>query len=236
MNKDLTRRIGIKEGFLAGFPVFIGYFPVAVAFGILAKTTGLSSGDSLAFSVFVFAGASQFMALNLIETGVAFSGIILATFLLNLRHLLMSASLAVKITNPKKRWLPLIAFGVTDETFAVAATCSRTLQISFLLAMESTAYLGWVTGTLAGYLAGGVLPASFQESMGIGLYALFVAILIPGFKKSGLIIALALSAGLIHTLLNWVNLWPASWNLVAAIICGSLLGAWFIPSRTEGFH
>lgn len=233
---DSNNKPRLKMGFLAGFPIFIGYFPVAVAFGILAKTTGLSAIDSVAFSVLVFAGASQFMVLNLIKTGVAFSGIVLATFLLNLRHLLMSASLATKITEQSKRWLPLVAFGVTDETFAVAATHSQPAQISFLLALEGTAYLGWVTGTFFGYLAGSLLPASLQEAMGIGLYALFAAILIPGFKKSGLIIALALSAGLIHTLLNWVNLWPASWNLVAAIICGSLLGAWFIPSRTEGFH
>ncbi len=236
MGKDFTNKMTIKAGFLAGFPVLIGYFPVAVAFGILAKTTGLSLGDSAAFSVLVFAGASQFMALNLIKTGVALGGIVLATFLLNFRHLLMSASLAAKIKEPDKRWLPVVAFGVTDETFAVAATQSRPLGISFLLALEGTAYLGWVTGTLTGYLAGSILPASLGESMGIGLYALFVAILIPGFKKSGLIIALAVGAGFVHTLLNWLNLWPVSWNLVVAIIVSSLLGAWFIPSRTEGFH
>lgn len=236
MIKTVSNQSGVKEGFLAGFPVFIGYFPVAVAFGILAKTTGLSSGDSLGFSVLVFAGASQFMALNLIKAGVAFGGIVLATFLLNLRHLLMSASLATKIKEQSKQWLPVVAFGVTDETFAVAATYSRPLRISFLLALEGTAYLGWVTGTLFGYLAGSILPASLCEGMGIGLYALFVAILIPGFKQSGLIFVLTLTAGLAHTFLNWINLWPTSWNLIVAIILSSLLGAWFIPSRTEGFH
>lgn len=222
-------------GFSAGVPVFIGYFPVAVAFGILARTTGLSAGDSVAFSVLVFAGASQFMALNLIKAGVAFSGIILATLLLNLRHLLMSASLAAKITVPDKRWLPAVAFGVTDETFAVSATNDGPLGIPFLLALEGTAYLGWVGGTLTGYLAGSILPASLGESMGIGLYALFVAILIPGFKKSWSIAALTLSAGLVHALLDWLNLWPAAWNLIVAIICCSLLGAWLIPRGTEGF-
>lgn len=222
-------------GFRAGFPVLIGYFPVAVAFGILAKTAGLSAGDSVAFSVLVFAGASQFMALNLIKAGVAFSGIILATLLLNLRHLLLSAALAAKIAVPDKRWLPVVAFGVTDETFAVSATNDGPLGISFLLALEGTAYLGWVSGTLTGYLAGSVLPASLGKSMGIGLYSLFVAILIPGFKKSWSIVALTLSAGLFHALLDWIKLWPAAWNLIASIICCSLLGAWLIPQRTEGF-
>lgn len=236
MIRDFSQVSGAKEGFLAGFPVFIGYFPVAIAFGILAGTTGLSTGDGLSFSVFVFAGASQFMALNLIKTGVSFGGIISATFLLNLRHLLMSASLAARIEGLSKRLLPLIAFGVTDETFAVAATNSQPARASYFLALEGIAYLGWVSGTLAGYLAGSILPAPLQESMGIGLYALFAAILVPGFKKSWLIVILALGAGLVHTILNWINLWPASWNLIAAIIFSSLLGAWFIPSRTEGFY
>lgn len=235
MGINFSNKQGIREGFAAGFPVFIGYFPVAVAFGILAKTTGLSAVDSVAFSILVFAGASQFMALNLIKAGVAVSGIILATLLLNLRHLLMSASLATKITASDKRWLPAVAFGVTDETFAVSATRSGALGISYLLALEGTAYLGWVGGTLTGYLAGSILPASLAESMGIGLYSLFVAILIPGFKKSWLIVALTLSAGLSHALLDWVNLLPASWNLIVSIIGCSLLGAWLIPRGTEGF-
>lgn len=229
MNRE--SKSGAMEGFKAGLPVFVGYFPVAVAFGILAKTIGLSAGDSLSFSVMVFAGASQFMALNLIKTGVAFGGIIFTTFLLNLRHLLMSASLAAKIKGQNRRWLPLVAFGVTDETFAVAATYPKSIGVLFLLALEGTAYLGWVSGTLCGYLAGGVLPGSLRESMGIGLYALFVAILVPGLKKSGFIAALALGSGLIHMLLNWIKLWPGSWNLAAAIIVSSLLGAWLIPSR-----
>ncbi|MGE5606067.1 MAG: AzlC family ABC transporter permease, partial [Bacteroidota bacterium] len=159
MKLEVSNKQGVKRGFAAGFPVFVGYFPVAVAFGILSKTTGLSVGDSVAFSVLVFAGASQFMALNLIKAGAAFSGIIFATLLLNLRHLLMSASLAAKIAAPDKRWLPAVAFGVTDETFAVSATNYGPLGIPFLLALEGTAYLGWVGGTLMGYLAGSILPA-----------------------------------------------------------------------------
>lgn len=235
MKTELTDGRGIKAGIAAGFPIFIGYFPVAIAFGILAKATGLSAVDSLAFSVLVFAGASQFMALNLIEAGVAFSGIIIATLLLNSRHFLMSASVATKLTTSPKRWLLLIAFGVTDETFAAAATYPGLLGIKFLLALESTAYLGWVSGTLTGYLAGSILPASLGESMGIGLYALFVAILVPSFKKSCLIMGLTLSAGLIHTILNWLKPWATSWNLVTAIILSSLFGAWLIPRGMEGF-
>ena len=235
MQLNFLNKHGIKEGFAAGFPVLIGYFPVAVAFGILAKTTGLSVGDGVAFSVLVFAGASQFMALNLIGAGVAVGGIILATLLLNLRHMLMSASLAAKIGLSDRRWLPAVAFGVTDETFAVSATHSGPLGVPFLLALEGTAYLGWVGGTLTGYLAGAVLPASLGESMGIGLYALFVAILIPGFKKSWLVVTLTLSAGLTHAFLDWINLWPASWNLIISMICCSLLGAWLIPRGMGGF-
>lgn len=89
--------LGGKEGWLAGAPVVIGYFPVAMAFGLLAKAVHVPLLEACLFSLIVFAGASQFMALELLRAGVATGGIVAATLLLNLRHLMMSASLAVRL-------------------------------------------------------------------------------------------------------------------------------------------
>ncbi|TCL62760.1 4-azaleucine resistance transporter AzlC [Hydrogenispora ethanolica] len=215
------------DGFRTGFPILVGYFPIAIAFGLLAKSATLTFGGSLSFSVFVFAGASQFMALNLLKTGVAIGEIIIATLLLNFRHLLMSASLAARLEGRNRRFLPLVAFGVTDETFAVAATQEGGLTIPYLLALEVTAYSGWVSGTAVGYLIGGILPPLVQASLGIGLYAMFVALLIPQCKKARSIAALALGAGLINALLGMANLLSGGWNLVAAMLIAACLGAAF---------
>ena len=217
---------------MIGLPILLGYFPVAVAFGILAKGAGVNLSDTALFSVLVFAGASQFMAINLLSTGTGAWGIIIATFLLNLRHLLMSASLAARLQINKDWKIPLLAFGVTDETFAVASTYRGSLTAPLVLIMEGTAYAGWVAGTVTGHLVGAVLPNDLSSSMGIGLYAMFIAILTPQMKKSRTVFLLAGGAGLVHFLLKTLAPDSGGWGLIIAIIAVSSLGAMFC--REEG--
>lgn len=224
MRKNTTKQ-NIKAGLIAGFPIVIGYFPVAMAFGILSKTIGISLTQSFLFSVFVYAGASQFMALNLLSLGVGINEIILTTLLVNFRHFLMSASFATKITRDMKKYIPFIAFGITDEVFSVASFEKEELTKEFMLSLQITSYLSWIAGTVFGYLVGEVLPTIVKASMGIALYAMFAAILIPEAKKSTKILILALSSGIINSLLNYLKILPQGWNLVAAIISVSALGA-----------
>jgi Predicted branched-chain amino acid permease (azaleucine resistance) len=221
----------IRAGIKTGFPIFIGYFPMAMAFGLLAKAGGVTFFPAVAFSIFVFAGASQFVALNLLSAGAAAGEIILATFLLNFRHLLMSASLATHLRQEKKSWLSWVAFGVTDETFAVASTLPVKPGLQFLLSLEFTAYSGWVGGTVAGFCIGSALPSSVQASLGITLYAMFAAILIPQFKKSAHIVLLALGSGAIHFLIVTLKILPAGWSLITAMVLSAALGALLIKDK-----
>lgn len=218
---------GVKEGFSAGIPIAIGYIPSAIAFGLLAKGVGASFIHTTLFSVLVYAGASQFMAINLIQTGVAATEIILATFLLNLRLSLMSASLATKLQEKRMGLLSIIAFGITDETFSVAATRKKELNASFLLGLNAMAYLAWGGGTILGYAIGEFLPSSIQQSMGIALYAMFVAILVPEVKKSIPVLLLAVGAGGLNWILNIVNILPSGWNLITAMTLSAVAGAVF---------
>lgn len=151
-----------RAGFKAGLAIAVGYFPVAMAFGIMAKAIGISFLETSLFSLLVFAGASQFMALNLLKTGVMAGEIVLATLLLNFRHFLMSAALSARWAERGSGRLALIAFGITDETLALAATREEKLTFPFLLALEGTAYLAWVLGTAAGHRLGDVLSPDWQ--------------------------------------------------------------------------
>lgn len=224
----MNRELRFIHGLTAGIPIFVGYLPAAVAFGLLAKTTDVGLIDTLLFSLLVFAGASQFMALNLLQGGVAAGEIIMATLLLNLRHLLMSASLAARFDRDKetnhKGFFPLAAFGVTDETFSVAATTEGRISIPFMLGLEGISYGAWVGGTGLGYLLGAALPPALQESMGITLYAMFVAILVPEFRKSYRFAVLALGSGGVHILLRKVRALPAGWKIIGAILITAALG------------
>ena len=222
----------LKNGIVCGFPIIIGYFPVAMAFGLLARNVGVSFRDSCFFSLFVFAGASQFMALDLIKAGVAAGNIIFATFLLNLRHMMMSASLSVRLREIKKRWLVFIAFGVTDETFSVSSLRGRKLDTPFLLALHGASYASWVCGTLTGYLAGSVLPATVQNSLGVGLYAMFAALLIPEIKKSLNVLFLSLMAGAVYVLITFFKIVPQGWGLITTIITAAGLGLLVLKDDT----
>lgn len=215
----------VKDGMISAIPIMFGYFPVAVAFGLLAKTVGITFTDSVLFSILVFAGASQFMALDLIKAGLLMGDIILATFLLNLRHMMMSASLSQRITEKRKAMLLFIAFGVTDETFAVSSVKEEGLTTTFLLTLHGLAYIAWVSGTATGYLVGAILPATIQSSLGIGLYAMFAAILTPEVKKSSKVLILALIAAAVYLLIDFTHILPDGWYLVATILISSIVGA-----------
>lgn len=191
------RNLSWITGLKAAVPIALGYFPVAMAYGLLARSAGLTLAECLAMSIIVFAGASQFIALNLLATGIGFGEIILATFLVNLRHLLMSASIGEKLLVRAKGIRAVLAFGITDESFAVASIQGGLLTAGYMAGLEVLAYLAWVVGSGMGFTLGVALPQTLQESMGIALYAMFIGLLVPPAKKSRKFLVLAaLSAAL----------------------------------------
>ena len=217
-------RSELREAVRNGLPIFIGYFPAAVAFGLLAKTSGATLLEAFLFSAVVFAGASQFIALNLLVTGVGTVGIILTTLLVNFRHFLMGASLSTRMTDLPGRLQALVAFGVTDETFSVLSFYKGKLTPAFVLGVQFIAYSGWVSGTLAGYLAGGFMPEVLTQSMGVALYSLLLAILMPEVKSSLRSLFLALGAGALNTLLIAMDFLPKGWTIIVCILVVSTAG------------
>lgn len=223
----------IKEAVKAGIPIFIGYFPAAVAFGILAKNCELVLLESVMFSAVVFAGASQFIALNLLMTGMGPAGIILTTLLVNFRHFLMSASLSKRVGHFAKKDLCLVAFGVTDEVFSVLSFKKGPLSKGYVLTLEMSAYSGWVSGTITGFIMGGFLPQMITSSMGVALYALLLAILLPEIKQSVTACALALLSGLLNTVLIRIDFLPQGWSIIICILVIAFLGSFLLVAPDQ---
>ncbi len=221
-------RKNIQKGAIAALPVILGYFPVAIAFGLLAKNTGLSFRDTGLFSILVYAGASQFMALDLIMGGVSTGGIILATFLLNLRHFMMTASLSVKLKDIEHKFLSFIAYGITDETFSVLSFSEEKLSLPFVLTVNILSNASWVVGSVIGFLVGEILPKSLQSSLGIGLYAMFAALLFPNFKNVRSTILLSIMTALIYIAIYTSKLFSGGWDIIIGIILSSALGVFLI--------
>ncbi|SKC65915.1 AzlC family ABC transporter permease [Maledivibacter halophilus] len=224
MVKDCKVKYSFKDGVIDSLPIVIGFIPIAMAFGILSKTTGITMIHSVLFSVLVFAGASQFIALNLLMVGAGIGEIILTTLLVNFRHFLMSASIATRMTDDMKRWSPFIAFGITDEVFSVVSFKKGMLTKEYMVSLEFMTYFAWVSGTALGYFVGGILSTSVKSSMGVALYAMFAAILIPEIKKSTKAAILAGLSGIINTLCKYFLTLPQGWSIVVSIVLVSFLG------------
>lgn len=223
---SMTREV--QDAVKAGIPIFIGYVPAAIAFGILSKGCGITLLECFLFSAVVFAGASQFIALNLFMTGMGPGGIILTTLLVNFRHFLMSAYLSTRIGKIAKKYLFLMAFGVTDEVFSVLSLKKGRLSKSFVFVLQLCAYSAWVSGSMAGYILGGFLPEIVSKSMGVALYALLLAIILPEIKASTQTLLLAIASGLLNSLLIKINVLPNGWSIIVCILIISVAGSFFI--------
>jgi 4-azaleucine resistance transporter AzlC len=216
-------------------PIALGYLPVAVTFGILGRQAGLSVAAVTGMSAWVYAGASQFLAVRMITAGVGSPEIILATLILNFRHFLMSTVLArrIEVNRPKAAAL---SYWVTDETFVLASVHARPEGLNALsfVTMALAAYLSWLTGSLVGGLFADLIPVKIVDGMGIGLYALFIALLVPSARRHW---QFALVAGL-SALAAWLlsRIAPAlseGWALIAATLGVSALGTLLPDAEDE---
>lgn len=221
----------IREGIKGSIPIVLGYMPVGIAFGLISANEGMPLYFTIMLSSIVFAGASQFMAVNALAMGVHFPQIIIATFLMNFRHMIMSLSMASRLEKDSESFRPMVAFFVTDESFAVTSFKEK-LHHKYILSVQISAYLAWNIATVIGFFVGGLLPVLLQKSMGITLYVLFAALLIPEMKKSKVAVITALIGGIINSVLSYINLVDGGWNLVIAILGAALIG-FFVLEESE---
>jgi 4-azaleucine resistance transporter AzlC len=220
LGKDTTE---FKKGLQAGISIGIGYFPIALTFGLLAKTSGLSIYEAVLMSIVVFAGASQYISLSLIAYGTGLLEIVLTTFIVNIRHFLMSTTLNEKVEEDQLANKVLYSFGITDETFSVAATKEGTITTGFMLGLNLLAYSSWVIFTGVGHLIGASLPQTLQASMGIALYAMFVGLLVPSMKKSAKVVFLAALAAAFNSIFTIGHIMAQGWAIVASTILSAVI-------------
>jgi 4-azaleucine resistance transporter AzlC len=211
-----------KEGMKAAWPICLGYFPIGLAFGVLAQKAGLSPFEIGLMSLLVFAGSSQFIAVSMLNGGAATLPIVMTTFVVNLRHLLMSSSLAVYLRSLRGGWLSLFAYGVTDESFAVNLTRFRNNNWDWRQAMvvNHVSNAVWIGSTVVGGRAGQFIPAG---ALGIdyALIAMFLCLLV--FQLRGwLYVVTAMIAGLSAVVLSLLV--PGNSYIVLASVLAATIG------------
>ncbi len=222
------------EGVRSAVPIALGYIPIAISFGILSKSVDVPNYISILMSLLVFAGAGQFMAANLIVAGASFYEIILAEFILNLRHFLYTSFISQRLEGGLSNgWLAFLSFGITDETFTVASLREeKNLSRFFLLGLNLTALFGWVFGTAIGVFLGDLLPVSLGSSMGIALYSMFIALLVPSLKKSKAVLTAAGISMVCHSLIKLIpglSKLSSGWSIIISTIIAALLCTIIFP-------
>ena len=174
-----------KTGIVHGMPIAIGYLSVSFAFGIFATEAGLTILEALFISMFNVTSAGQLATVPIIAVGGSYIELALSQLVINSRYALMSVSLSQKMgESVRVRDRFLIAFVNTDEVFAVASSQRGTVGRTYLFGLILLPYLGWSLGTLLGAIAGNVLPAIVIAALGIAIYGMFIAIVVPFAKDS----------------------------------------------------
>jgi 4-azaleucine resistance transporter AzlC len=228
-----TRRTAFWQGVRAELPILVGVLPFGMVYGAAALKAGLPAGLTQAMSGIIFAGSAQFVTVQLVAAQVPGLVIVLTAILLNLRHLLYSASIAPYLRHLPPRWRWLLAYLLTDEAYAIVITHYRDERVPhalnhwFFLGAGLALWTTWQLSTIAGILLGAIIPASWSLDFAIPLT--FIALVIPAIRDraSG---GAALTAGILAVVLTAV---PLKLGLLTATLVGMGVGVIIERQRTR---
>ena len=241
----MKRLLPIKKDFLyglkKGFPIALGYVPVSFTFGLMAVEGGLPAWMAIFISLSNLTSAGQFAGTNLILAGAGYLEITLTTFIINIRYMLMSLSLSQKIETKTTLVQRLIfGFGITDETFSIASMEKGRISYSYMMGLITGPILGWTCGTALGAFISSALPNSISNAMGIALYAMFIAIIVPPSKKSKPIFAIILLSVGITLILKYISIFnfiSSGFRVIISTVLAAGIGAviWPIGNENNNF-
>ena len=226
-----------RTGVNRGLGVGIGYFSVSFGFGAMAASKGIGALDAALISISNLTSAGQFAGLTLLVAGATLWEVILTQLVINSRYALMSLALSQKMGKDIGFWPRwLVAFINTDEIFALAIAEPGKLTTPFMLGLGTAPVIGWTGGTLLGALAGSVLPLNIRTALGVMLYGMFIAIVVPPARQERAVLAVVVLALVFSCLFAWVPALQAVSSGIAIVICtvaAAAFCAWRFPIAEE---
>ena len=220
---------GIKDG----IPICLGYFSVSMAFGMTAVLSGLPVWAAVLTSLTNLTSAGQFAGIKILLACGRIAELIITMLIINARYFLMSLSVSQKASSEMtllQRFL--VSFGITDEIFAVSMRHTRPLTAAYMAGLILAPLLGWTAGTATGAIATSVLPESLSLAMGIALYGMFIAIIVPPAKKSksvlvSVIMAIVMSVSFAY--LPILKNLSSGWSIIIIAVVVSAICALLFP-------
>ena len=224
---------GVKDG----IPIALGYFAVSFTLGILAKKAGITAFQAMLATGLTNASAGGYAAFNLIGEDGSYSALALTELIVNARYLLMSCALSQKFS-PKTSIIHrmLVAFNVTDEVFGISVSVKGNLNPYYNYGASSVSIPGWALGTFFGVVMGNVLPASAVSALSVGLYGMFLAIIIPPAKRDKVIagiIPISMLSSLLFAKLPYLSNISSGMRVIILTVAISLICAILFPKEEE---
>ena len=221
------------EGIRDGIPICLGYFSVSMAFGLTAVLSGIPIWAAVVISLTNLTSAGQFAGMNLIAARGALVEIGLTTLIINIRYFLMSISVSQKVDQKmtmKERMA--VAFGITDEIFAVSMQRDHELTTAYMAGLILTPVLGWTGGTLVGAVATSLMPPILSNAFGIALYGMFIAIIVPPAKEQKNVlfaVLLAIAASVACKYIPIIKNLSSGWTIILITLVVCVIAAWLFP-------
>lgn len=227
----------LLQGIRHGSPIGIGYFSVSFTFGIAAAAAGLNWWEALLVSMMNLTSAGQFAGITIMAAAGSYIEMAVSQFVINLRYALMSISLSQKaekeFSTGKKM---VLGFAITDEIFAVAASQPGEIGSQYFLGLSVLPYIGWTAGTLTGAVCGNILPASMTEALGLAIYGMFIAIVVPVVKQDSRMLKMVLLAILFSCCLYYIpglNQISGGFAVIICAVAASTVGALCFPIEEQ---
>ena len=232
MNKQ-----NFRKGLLGGLPIGLGYLSVSFAFGIFAVGSGLSAAEASLISMTCLTSAGQLAAVPIMTGGGSLLELIVSQIIINMRYSLMSISLSQKLgedVSTADRFA--IAFYNTDEIFAVASAQPGRVSRAYLYGLGVLPWVGWAGGTVLGALAGNVLPAIVTSALGVAIYGMFIAIVVPVARQErpvALCVLIAVSLSCAFEFVPVLQRVPGGFTVILCAVAASAVMAVLAPVGQE---
>ena len=220
-------------GIRRGSSIVLAFISIGIAYAAAARSAGFSVGQTIGASAMVFAGSSQIMAAGMVKNGAGLFAIALATFIINLRHFIMSTCVVNRMKNVPAPLRALLSFFVTDESFALFGTEEENKATVFTyLGIITMTYTSWITGSAIGAVLMGVIPEKITAAFGIAIYAMFLALIAPSANGNRRLGLLVMFTAFVNCVLSLFLSGTAS--LIISTLGCALAGVFFVELDGEG--
>lgn len=228
-NQDNT----YKRGFNDGLAIGLGYLSVSFSFGIMAVSSGLTWWQAVIISISNLTSAGQVAGVGIMAASGTLIEMFLSQLVINIRYSLMAISLSQKVDSSMN--LPsraILGYGITDEIFGVAMAADHDVGRRYLAGLMTLPILGWTLGTLLGAVLGSILPENLTVALAIGIYGMFVAIVLPVAKKNKRILTVVLMAIMFALIIRYVPFFSflsGGFAAIVSAVLASAIGAFILP-------